>query len=136
MNRFAKAVIGTVLIFSFTLLDFSAQTAQAKMIDTETVVMATRNREARDKITAFLERQDVQRAMAGQHVSMAEAQKRVAALTDDEVRQINQAMDKLPAGGDGLGVIVGAGLFVFIVLLITDILGFTHVFNFVHHHRR
>jgi hypothetical protein len=40
-------------------------------------------------------------------------------------------MDQLPAGGDAVGVLIGASLFVFIVLLITDILGFTDVFPFV-----
>jgi len=40
-------------------------------------------------------------------------------------------MDHLPAGGDALGVIVGAGLLIFIILLITDILGLTDVFSFV-----
>jgi hypothetical protein len=40
-------------------------------------------------------------------------------------------MDQLPAGGDGIGTIVGAAVLVFLILLITDILGFTHVFPFV-----
>jgi hypothetical protein len=44
-------------------------------------------------------------------------------------------MDQLPAGGDGLGTIIGAAVLIFLVLLITDILGFTHVFSFVNHQR-
>jgi hypothetical protein len=42
-------------------------------------------------------------------------------------------MDKLPAGGDGLGILVGAALIVFLVLLFTDIAGYTDVFPFVKH---
>jgi len=44
-------------------------------------------------------------------------------------------MDQLPAGGSAIGTIVGAAVLIFLVLLITDILGFTHVFSFVNHPR-
>ena len=52
----------------------------------------------------------------------------MAALTDEEVHKIAGNMDKLPAGGDG-GVLEVL-LTIFVVLLITDILGFTKVFPF------
>jgi hypothetical protein len=50
------------------------------------------------------------------------------------VRTLAAKIDELPAGGDALGLLV----FVFIVLLITDILGFTDIFPFVKkpHERR
>jgi hypothetical protein len=47
-------------------------------------------------------------------------------MTDDEVRSIAGRIDSLPAGGDVLGILFT----VFIVLLVTDILGFTKVFPF------
>jgi hypothetical protein len=40
-------------------------------------------------------------------------------------------MDELPSGGNGVGALVGAALIVFLVLLITDILGYTDIFPFV-----
>jgi len=55
---------------------------------------------------------------------------RVAALSDDEAARLASRIDQLPAGGDGVGAVVGALLLVFIILLFTDILGFTHVFPF------
>jgi uncharacterized protein DUF6627 len=42
-------------------------------------------------------------------------------------------MDQLPAGGDGFGALVGAAVLIFLVLLITDLAGLTHVFPFVKH---
>jgi len=51
----------------------------------------------------------------------------VAALSDDEVGKLAANIDALPAGGAD---IIGAILLVFIVLLITDILGFTKIFPF------
>jgi hypothetical protein len=131
MKRFTKSVLSIFLIFSFLMLDFSVRTANAKMVDTETMMRATQQKDGRDRIIAFLERKEVQQAMAQHNVSIDEAKKRVAALTDAEVMQINQTMDRLPAGGDGVGVVVGAAVFIFVVLLITDLLGLTHVFSFV-----
>jgi hypothetical protein len=54
---------------------------------------------------------------------------RVAALTDDEVAQLAAKIDSLPAGADG-GGLIGALVLIFIVLLITDILGLTKIFPF------
>ena len=49
------------------------------------------------------------------------------ALSDEEVLQLAARLDSLPAGGDGF---IGALVFVFLVLLITDIIGLTKVFPF------
>jgi hypothetical protein len=54
------------------------------------------------------------------------ARARVDALTDDEATDLAARIDQLPAGGDILGVI----FVIFIVLLVTDILGLTKVFPF------
>ena len=122
------------LIFSFFLLDFSVQTAKAQMIGTNTVIAAQKQEANRDRITAFLGRHDVQQVMVQRGVDAAEAQKRVASLSDSELTKISQAMDQLPAGGDGgIGTVVGAAVLIFLVLLITDIAGLTHVFPFVRH---
>jgi hypothetical protein len=40
-------------------------------------------------------------------------------------------MESLPAGGSSLGVIVAASVVIFIILLVTDILGYTDLFPFV-----
>jgi hypothetical protein len=48
-------------------------------------------------------------------------------LSDEELAQLAPGMDTLPAGGDG---VIGAIVFVFLVLLITDILGLTKIFPF------
>jgi len=123
------------LVFSFLLLDFSVQTAKAQMIDTNTVI-ATQQREAsRERVSSFMGRDDVKQVMVQHGVDAAEAQKRVASLSDSELEKISKAMDQLPAGGDGVGTIIGAAVFIFVVLLITDIVGLTHVFSFVNHKR-
>lgn len=80
----------------------------------------------RARVTTFLEREEVRAQLAAKGVSLADAKARVAALSDEEVGRLAGQIDSLPAGGDVLGIL----LTVFIVLLITDILGFTKVFPF------
>lgn len=106
------------------------------MIGTNTVIAAQKQEANRERVAAFLGRVDVQQVMVQRGVDAAEAQKRVASLSDSELAKISQAMDQLPAGGDGgIGTVVGAAVLIFLVLLITDIAGLTHVFPFVHHRR-
>src|SRR5512138_2216638 len=74
----------------------------------------------RSRVLTVLERSDVQAALQSHGVSPADVKARVAAMTDDEVTQLAGQIDAAPAGGtDVLGFI----LVVFIILLITDILG-------------
>lgn len=81
----------------------------------------------RDRVQSFLDRADVQAQMQSYGVDPQAARARVNALTDDEVAKLASQIDQLPAGGaDVLGVL----LVVFIVLLITDILGLTKIFPF------
>jgi len=123
------------LVFSLLVLDFSVQTAKAQMIGTNTVIAAQKQEANRERVTTFLGRGDVQQVMVKHGVDTAEARRRVASLSDSELTKISQAMEELPAGGDGLGAVIGAVVFIFVVLLITDLLGLTHVFSFVTHRR-
>lgn len=110
--------------------------ALAAMIGTETVLDGARGDAARRHVNSILAREDVQAVLAEQGIDPLEARARVASLTDSEIIYLADTIDRMPAGGDALGVIVGAALIVFIVLLITDIMGVTDVFPFVKKHRR
>jgi hypothetical protein len=103
--------------------------ANATLITTEEAVGTASSAGAiaeRARIDAWLAREDVAREMEKQGVSTAEARDRVAALTDEEARSLAGNLDTLPAGSGVLGVLFT----IFIVLLVTDILGFTKVFPF------
>jgi hypothetical protein len=104
--------------------------AQATLVSTEQVAASQGVHSAtaqRAHLNETLSRADVAQALAERGVSVEQARVRVAALTDDEVATVAQTLDTAPAGAsDVLGVIVT----VFVVLLITDILGFTKVFPF------
>ena len=106
------------------------QTAQATLVTTEQVAASQGVRSAtaqRDQVNSTLARADVAAGLQERGISVEQARERVAALTDDEVATVATTLDTAPAGAsDVLGIL----LTVFVVLLITDILGFTKVFPF------
>lgn len=104
--------------------------AQASVISTQTMVQSSKADNARAEINSLLARQDIQDQLTAMGISPDEAKLRAASLSDSEAVSFADQMQNAPAGGDGLGLIVGTALFVFLVLLITDILGFTKVFKF------
>src|SRR3569833_1295351 len=81
----------------------------------------------RAQLLGALARDDVRAQLTALGVDPADAAARVANLSDEELLAMYSRMNELPAGGDVLGVVV----FLFLVLLVTDILGFTDIFPFV-----
>ena len=124
MSRFRRIVAATLIVS----LAGAGLPAQAGMLPTDTALKQTSP--ARERIASALERRDVRAQLEALGVNPADVTARVAALTDDEAAQLATRIDQLPAGGDGVGAVVGALVLIFIVLLITDILGLTHVFPF------
>lgn len=132
VNKLQSAIVA-VLIVSLMHLGMISS-AQAVIVETESVQSAVADQLAtennRAKLTRLIERPEVTRELTQWGFSKDEALARVNAMTDEEVTVAAQKLEKLPAGADGLGTIIGVLLFVFIVLLITDVLGLTKVFPF------
>jgi cytochrome c1 len=105
--------------------------AHAALVTTGQAIEAGAAAGERDRVAAFLAREDVRAQMVALGVDPVEAVNRVAGLSDAEVRQIAGHLDQLPAGQSAVGAVIGAALFIFLVLLITDLLGLTNVFPFV-----
>lgn len=113
--------------FGFTCLYIPA--AQAGMIAPSSYGQTQNGAsEQRQQLQEFLARGDIRTQMVEMGVDPAEAQARVDRLSDQEVVTASKHMQQLPAGGDSF---IGAIVFIFLVLLLTDILGFTNVFPFV-----
>lgn len=129
MQRAKRVFVGTVLS-AFTFVGFT-QTVQAAMIGTEQAMAASTVQQNQEKISAALNRPEVLAHLEQLGVGKADAQARVAALTDAEAATLAGQIDSLPAGGD----VVGALVLVFVVLLVTDILGLTKVFPFTRSRR-
>ena len=81
----------------------------------------------RDRVKSFLDRAEVRERMQALGVDPDAARARVDALSDQEIATLAGGMDRLPAGG---GDVLTVALIVFLVLLLTDILGYTKIFPF------
>lgn len=130
---FARYVCYFVTMTMF-LMSMPVQMVQAAMVRTETVLTLSTAKNVRENLDQFLKREDVKAIMMAQGISHIEAKARVDSLSDAEIMKIADKMDQLPAGGSTFGVIMGAVVIIFIVLLITDILGYTDIFTFVKKH--
>ena len=127
--------VSLILVVSFCLLNFNVPRAQAQMVGTDAVIEGQRAADQRAQVATFLAREDIQQLLTHNGVDPVEAQLRVASLSNEEVAKISNSIDQLPAVGDGVGSVVGAVVLIFLVLLITDLLGLTHVYPFVNHPR-
>ena len=126
------AIFMTLLMF---VIAGPYQAALAALIPTEVAIDSGDATKARENIKNFLSRQDAQDYLIAKGISPDEAKARIDSLTDAEALMLSQHVDKLPAGGNPVGIIVGASLVVFIILLFTDLAGLTDVFPFVKKHR-
>ncbi len=124
MNAF-KRLVSSFLIVSTLALGMPSM-AQAGIVSTSEVISNEVSLSNRDRVNTFLNRSDVQNALQEQGISGDAALNRVAGMSDTEVAQLAGRIDKAPAGGEILGIIFT----VFIILLVTDILGLTKVFPF------
>jgi hypothetical protein len=134
MDKFRRLIkpVSHVVVFGLLALSLHIPAANASMIGTEAVIDSAQVRQDRARLHQILNRDDVKAELIARGVDPAQVQARVDSLTDQEVQTLSTRMDQMPAGGDVLGLIV----FVFLVLLITDILGFTNIFPFVKNPKR
>jgi len=108
------------------------QTAHAAMIGTETALDSSRGQQARAYLKSLLAREDIQDALVARGLDPQEARSRIDSLSDAEAINAADRFDQLPAGGGFLEALLIVAFLVFLILLITDIAGYTDVFPFVH----
>jgi hypothetical protein len=107
----------------------------AAMVATDATIYDNKAEEARDYLKSLISRDDIRKSLLSKGIDPDEAKIRVESLTDSEATAVADQIEQLPAGGGAIGVIIGAALIVFLVLLATDILGYTDVFPFVNKHK-
>ena len=127
LNRLRRCRFLTALL-AVSILFVSVQpVANAAIVSTSEMVATEQSQIDREYLINSLEREEVRAALTSQGVDLEMAKQRVVSMTDEEVSTLNQKMDEMPAGGG----VVGAVIIVFLVLVITDLVGWTDVFPFV-----
>ncbi len=130
LRRLTKPV-SHLVVLGLLALSLHLPAAHAGMIGTEAVVNAAQTQQNRDRLHSALNRDDVQTQLLARGVDPAQVQARVDSLTDEEMQTLATNMDQLPAGGS----VVGALVLIFLVLLLTDLMGLTNIFPFVKNNR-
>ena len=120
LKNFKRTLAAVVALVMFSA---SLNAAQAGMISNATIIQQLDRQQA----VALFDRADVRSQLTQLGVDPELAKSRVAAMSDAEITQLNQHLADQPAGQD----ILGLAFMVFVVFVITDMLGATDVFPFV-----
>jgi hypothetical protein len=102
---------------------------QAAMIGTDQIVNPAQSGLDRDELARLFDEEAAQQQLLAWGVSPDWIKARVSSLTDAELVRISQETDNLKAGGES---ILGILALIFIVFVITDVIGATDIFPFIH----
>ncbi len=122
-----KAVKSITISVLFTIgLMSLGMPAQASMVGTAQIV-GDASGQIFDQKTMQQKRDWIQAQLEKGGVSRADSVLRVSSMSNDQVIQIHQRLDEMPAGAGAAGTI----LIIFVILAITDYMGVTDIFPFI-----
>ena len=124
MKNASMKIVAALLILSVSVLSLPAVSVAAP-IGTDTLVQLDQRGKLLSRIQSELARDDVRAQFVEPEVSTAEVDKRIAALSTEELQMLSTQLDELSAGGN-LWAVIGI---VFVALLILDLTGVTNVFT-------
>ena len=124
--RHTKTALAFGLALQVVIATQTATMAQAQMISTDTAIERSIAEMDRAYLMDELQRSEVRDELVRLGVSPKEAENRLAALSDAE---ISRMLSEVQNGEAGAGIAETIGT-IFIILLITDLLCLTRLFNF------
>jgi hypothetical protein len=120
-----KSRIASVLSAAmFVMQCFFVPAAHAAMVGTEQELASAERAEKEAQIMTMLEHEKAEQTLARYGVEKSQVADRLNRLSDQEVSQLAQKADEMPAGQDVLGFVLG----VILILILLDLLGVTDVF--------
>ena len=117
----------TAIFLSILLALMPLLPAQAAMIGNDQIVNQGLSHQTRDGLQQLIAQETAQQQLQAWGVNPDQIKSRIDSLTDAELARINQQVNNLQAGGDVLGIL----LVIFLVFVITDIIGATDIFPFI-----
>jgi hypothetical protein len=118
----------TAVLLSILLALMPMLPAQAAMIGNEQIVNQGLSVQTRNSLRQLFEQDTARQQLQAWGVNADQVNTRINSLTDAELARINQQVGDLNAGGNILGIL----LVIFIVFVITDVIGATDIFPFIH----
>ena len=113
------------------MLACPCQIVLAAMINTESILDTHQIHKTRAVLNNFMMNDEIQAALRSQGIDPAQLRAHLDNLSDEHIMQLADSTTELPAGaGGGPWGLVGIAVVVaFVILLITDLLGYTDMFN-------
>jgi len=116
------------VLLSVTLMSLSFTSAQAAMVSNDMLINRVQHSDAKTELLQTINRSEVKQQLLNMGVKQENIESRINLMTHEEIARLNQQIAELPAGGtDVLGVL----LIIFIIFVITDIIGATDIFPFI-----
>ncbi|MBE0493074.1 MAG: PA2779 family protein [Thiomicrospira sp.] len=117
----------TSAVLALAFLGLSTMPLQAAMVSTDELISTQQAQMDRESIAALLDRADVQEKLVAMGVTVGDVEQRIALMTNAEVAQLNQQIADLPAGEGVVGILV----LLFVIFVVTDVIGATNIFPFI-----
>lgn len=114
----------TLLVMSSVLVMGVSTPGFADVISTEDLASVSDIESKRSAIKSFLARDAVKSKLSAWGVGEQDVRQRVDALTDQEVQEMIENMDAMPAGEGILETVIA----ILVILLLLDIAGVTDIF--------
>lgn len=115
-TKFMKSlVVGVLTLCLAHIPEIASAEVADQMIPTQAVVDSLSRVDLEAKVQSYLDREDLQKELKRLGVSPEETSKRVASLSDNELKQLAKQMDQARYGGDIVGILVVALIVILII---------------------
>ncbi|VAX01530.1 hypothetical protein MNBD_GAMMA22-1990 [hydrothermal vent metagenome] len=122
-NSFNRSITA-LIVCVFISMGF-VSTVQAAIVSTHDLASASIKQQARDNVKISLQRIDIQQQLTSMGVKPDLVLSRVDSMSNAEIQQLSGLIEQKPAGSGIIGLLG----FILVVLLITDLLNLTNVYN-------
>ena len=123
LKRNVALLLSALMVWSTLLVSG----ANAAVVSTADMLVEHQQFEGRQAVKDFVNRDEVKQVMLDLGVSSQDVDSRIDGMTSAELAELNASLQDAPAGAG----LVGVALTVFIVFVITDVIGATDIFPFI-----
>ena len=123
--------VSLIMIAFMLTISGTFQSAYGAIIGTENLLNEAHGESAKAYLKELLARQDIQHALISQGITPDEAAARIDSLSNAEAVRAADQFEQLKTGGGFLETFLILVFLTFLILLITDIAGYTDIFPFV-----
>ena len=121
-HRVYRVSIIMIILASFIPVSLISKSAQAAIVGSQMILSGDEKASGRDvdeeKVRRTLENKIVIEKLKSYGLSQEEVRVKMQRMSDDQIHQLAALSERIPAGGNGVGLVVGLLAIVVLVLLI------------------